>query len=176
VFDANSDFKSEYGNVLNRARNKHERSIREQNYTGEVSFEKTAYGKMKVREVEFLEQNMRNKSFTEISGYGNDGDNLQYLTYNSGPYRTAEYDYFSDVEPAEDDFSKYDLGKKEYIDISNKELQSAYDNVTKISKQKEYEETYQRLKRAEDEENSKLSNRIGDATRRFTDKLKRILK
>ena len=147
VSDVNDRFKANYGTSVNKAKKRHYDSIKKSGYDGTVSFEKTAYGRLKQREMDFLEINARNNPYIEIERAGD--KNLEYLSYNAGAYSETEDNIFDSIEIPNNDFKYYDLGRKEYNEINNIELQETYDYMNVINKERLKQIEIARLKEEE---------------------------
>jgi hypothetical protein len=173
----NNSFLDTHGAIIKSAKDRHKKNMENSKYTGQVNFEKTAMGRMRAKEMEFLEKNMANKPYFDVDTAGGDGENVKYLTYNNGPYKTAEYDYFGDVTPNDNSFRYYSLGDKEYTEISNKELQDDYYKVIELNKTSQYNSKVQSLKMEKEErDNEGILNKMTNGLKKFGDKLKNLLK
>ena len=130
------EFLLEYGREVRRAKRKYYKSLAEANYNGEVDFNKTAYGKLLQAEKDFIEQNAKNNPFQKINTVQGKSDNkVEYLTYNTGPYKILENNIFDDIVIPDDDFQYYNLGQKDFNEINNIELQEAYDYLYLINQE-----------------------------------------
>lgn len=130
------EFLLEYGREVQRAKRKYYKSLAAANYNGEVDFNKTAYGKLLQAERDFIEQNAKNNPFQKINTKQSQFDNkVEYLTYNTGPYKVLENNIFDDIIIPDDDFQYYNLGQKDFNEINNIELQEAYDYLYLISQE-----------------------------------------
>ena len=174
----NDRFKANYGSFVNRAKKKHYESLKKSGYDVTVSFEKTAYGRLVQREKDFLEINARNNPYVEIENAG-DG-NLEYLSYNAGAYFKTEDNIFDDIKIPNNDFKYYNLGKKEYNEINNIELQEAYNYISEINKERLRQIEIARLRsEALSRQNKKelsVIDKTKEGLKNLTDKIKELLK
>lgn len=179
-------FLLEYGGEVRRAKRKHYKSLAEANYNGEVSFEKTAYGKLLKAEKDFIEQNTKNNPFIKIntSNYDKIGTMPQYLTYNAGPYKIVKNNIFNDIKIPNNDFKHYNLGKKDFNEINNIELQEAYNYIYVINQEivRQIEIAKLRaeaMKTTQKQDNNNESTSIVNKTREnlknLTDRLKGLI-
>lgn len=173
----NDRFKSDYGSSVKKAKKRHYKSIEDSGYDGTVSFERTALGRLRQRELDFLETNARNNPYVEIERAGS--DNIEYLSYNAGAYSTVEKNIFDDIKIPKNDFKYYNLGKKDYNEISNIELQEAYDYITEINQERLKQIEIARLKEEEKQQQKQKDVTVIDKTREglksLTDRIKQLL-
>lgn len=176
VYETNRKFMADYGNLVEQAKSKHYKSVRDAKFDGKSSFGKTAYGRMKMKEIEFQETNAKNNPYQLLEGTGKDGENIRYLGYNSGEFRKEEVDIFKDISIADSDFKHYDMGEKDYNEISNKELQEDYDNIVPLNRDISYKQRIEELKaEKEKKENDTTLKRITNGLKRFGDRIKSLL-
>ncbi len=177
VVTYNDRFKANYGNSLKKAKKRHYESIKKSGYDGTVSFENTAYGRLVQKEQDFLEINARNNPYVELERSGS--SNIQYLSYNAGAYFETEDNIFDDIKIPKNDFKYYNLGKKEYNEINNIELQETYDYMNEINKErlKQIEIARLREEAIRNQQSNDLS--IVDKTKQglksLTDRIKELL-
>lgn len=177
VSDVNDKFNSNYGNIVKKSKKKHYNSIKKSGYDGTVSFEKTAYGRLKQNEIDFLEINARNNPYIEVERAGD--KNLEYLSYNAGAYTETEDNIFDNIEIPKNDFKYYNLGRKEYNEINNIELQETYDYMDVINKERLKQIEIARLKEEALKKNREKDSGILDKTKKglknLTDRIKNLL-
>jgi len=139
VAPINDKFNARYGRLVDSAKKRHYDSVKSAN-TGEIaSFGRTAVGRMKQKEIDFIESNTKNNPYPTVEGPSPDG--VRYLSENSIAYAQQEHDFFDDINPSpKNDFKHYDLGKKNYDGVDNKELQEAYDHINLMNIEKERRE------------------------------------
>lgn len=134
VAEVNDRFKADYGYSVNKAKKKHQKSIKESGYDGNVSIEKTAYGRIMQNRLDFIESNAKNNPYVSVERAGE--ENLKYLSYNHGIYTNPDADIFADMKMPRSDFKYYNIGKKDYDEISNIELQNSYDYLYVVNQEK----------------------------------------
>ncbi len=173
----NDRFKASYGSSLNKAKKRHYDSIKKSGYDGTVSFENTAYGRLVKREQDFLEINARNNPYVELERAGS--TNVEYLSYNAGAYYEVENNIFNDIKIPKNDFKYYNLGKKEYNEINNIELQETYDYISEINKERLKQIEIARLKEEYRQRQQKKDITVIDKTKQglknLTDRIKELL-
>lgn len=170
-----------YGNQVKKAKKKYYQSLAEANYNGEVSFEKTAYGKILQTEIDFIESNAKNNPYINVDTSQN--GEVEYLTYNSGPYKDVKKNIFDDIKIPNNDFKYYNLGRKDYSEINNIELQEAYDYIQLINqeifKQMEIARLRAEAMKTNQKQDKTIDTTIIDKTKEnlktLTDKLKGII-
>ncbi len=134
VSKVNDEFMFRYGTEINRAKRKHYREL-EIGLKEEAKREpETAYGRMLRDQLDFIESNAKNNPYKTINTLTNEYT-TEYLAYNAKPVFTRE-DIFEEMNIPEYDFQHYNLGKKEFNEISNIELQEAYDFMYLINQEK----------------------------------------
>lgn len=176
------EFLLKYGREVQRAKKKYYKSLADANYDGQVSFEKTAYGRLLQAEKDFIEQNEQNNPFVKINTEKPSNDKINYLSYNSGPYKVAENNIFNDIIIPNDDFQYYDLGQKEFNEINNIELQEAYDYIDLINQEIARQMEIARL-RAEElkksqpkiQQNTTIIDKTRENLKSLTDRLKGLI-
>jgi hypothetical protein len=175
VDEVNDRFLADYGNLVEKSKKKHNKSIEDAKYDGSVTFEKTAYGRLKNREEKFLKENMANKPYYNLDTGGE--ENVKYLSQNNEKLRDDDTNIFNEIDVKRDDFKHYDLGKKEYTEVSNKELQSDYDLILEREKQERYKERIEKLKiEKEEKDNESFLSKINTGFKKFSDKIKSLIK
>ena len=130
------EFILEYGREVQRAKKKYYRGLAEASYYDQVDFKKTAYGKLLQAEMDFIEQNAKNNPFQKINTTRDKFESkVTYVSYNTGPYKAVKNNIFDEIVIPNDDFQYYNLGKKEFNEINNIELQEAYDYLYLINQE-----------------------------------------
>lgn len=177
VATVNDRFKANYGNILNKTKKRHYESLKKSGYDGTVSFEKTAYGRLRQNELDFLEINARNNPYIELERAGD--SNLEYLSYNSGAYTQKEDNIFDNIEIPKNDFKYYDLGKKDYNEINNIELQESYDYMDLINKERLKQIEIARLReeaiKKQQDKNSGILDKTKKGLKNLTDRIKSLI-
>ncbi|GMO60871.1 MAG: hypothetical protein Ta2D_06600 [Rickettsiales bacterium] len=165
-------WKEQYEGQVKKMKKKHEKSIKDADYKG-ASFENTAMGRLKAEEQAFLVKNAEVKPYREAEEAGGP---VVYLSNNVDKYKEEEIDIFSEIKPDDDDFKNYDLGRKEYIEIGNKELQQDYDIIVSNSKEYKDRQRLRELERLEEQQrDSGVFNRMTDGLKKFGTKIKGLL-
>ncbi|MDR3290484.1 MAG: hypothetical protein LBT02_04395 [Rickettsiales bacterium] len=171
---SNDDFLDTYGTKIERAKEKHYQSIKEQNYQG-ATFENTAMGREKAREMEFLVSNEENKPYKELENAG--GIGIKYLSDNVDRYKEDEIDIFSTIQPEDDDFVRFNKGTKDYTEIDNRELQEDYDKIMEDGSVERYEARLKKLKEDEQKQNDTGTlNKMTKGLKKFGATVKGLLK
>ena len=177
VATVNDRFKANYGSTVSKAKKRHYDSIKKSGYDGNVSFEKTAYGRLRQRELDFLEINARNNPYVEVERAGD--KNLEYLSYNAGAYTETEDNIFDNIEIPKNDFKYYNLGRKEYNEINNIELQETYDYMDVINKERLKQIEIARLKeealQRQRDKDSGILDKTKKGLKNLTDRIKNLL-
>ena len=177
VADINDRFKSDYGYSVNKAKKRHKKALEESNYDGNVSFEKTAYGKIMQNRIDFIESNAKNNPYVSVERPGE--ENLKYLSYNHGPYVNQETDIFADMKMPRSDFKYYYLGDKNYDEISNIELQNSYDYLYVVNQEKLKQIEIARLReeaiQQEQKRDEDLAKKSKSGFKNLVDKVKGLL-
>ena len=177
VADVNDRFKANYGSTVKKAKRRHYESLKKSGYDGKVSFEKTAYGRLKQNELDFLEINARNNPYVEVERSGD--KNLEYLSYNAGAYFETEDNIFDSIEIPQNDFKYYNLGRKEYNEINNIELQETYDYMNIINKERLKQIEIARLKeealQRQRDKNSGVIDKTKKGLKSLTNRIKNLL-
>ena len=127
------EFLAEYGSRVGKAKKKYYQSLSQEKNKEYVDFEKTAYGKIIQAELDFIENNAKNNPFISINT-PNDSK-VEYLTYNSAQYKVIDDNIFDEIKIPNNDFKYYNLGRKDYQEINNIELQEAYDYIQLINQE-----------------------------------------
>lgn len=177
VAEVNDRFKVDYGYSINKAKKKHQKAIKESGYDGSVKFEKTAYGRIMQNRLDFIESNAKNNPYVPVERPGE--ENLEYLSYNHGHYFNQDTDVFADMKMPKSDFKYYNLGAKDYNELSNIELQNSYDylyvanqeRLRQIEIARLREEAIQRQQKQEES----LLKRGRSGFRNLVDKVKGLL-
>lgn len=174
VAEINEDFKADYGQELEKAKKKHQKSI--ENYDGTVSVEKTAYGRLKQNRLDFIESNAKTNPYVEDEKAGGD---VKYLSYNHGPYTDPNEDIFADVEIPKNTFRHYNIGGKYYNEVSNIELQNSYDYLYVANqerlKQIEAERIEQEAIQKQQKEEETVVKKSKSGFKSLVDKIKGLL-
>lgn len=175
VAKVNDNFKTDYGRELNKAKKKHQKSIA--NYDGSVSIEKTAYGRLKQNRLDFIESNAKNNPYFIDEKAGGE---VKYLSSNNGPYINPDSDIFADIEIPQDDFKYYNIGKKDYNELSNIELQNSYDYLYIANQERLRQIEIERLKKEDLQQQEKKEEDIIKKSKsgfqNLVDKVKSLLK
>ena len=178
VLPINERFIARYRYSVNKAKEKHYKALQLAKENMDIEFANTAYGKFLRREYEFLETNEKNNPYIVMPRAGD--KNLSYLAYNSDPYNAGEENLFDLIIIPSNDFKHYDLGRKKYNEISNIELQEAYDYMYIINRERLRQIEIARLRQEaiqkEIDKNSSLLDKGKKGLKNFTDKLKSLLK
>lgn len=176
------EFLEEYGSQVRKAKKKYYQSLSQEKYEGYVDFEKTAYGKIIQAELDFIESNAKNNPFISINT-PNDSK-VEYLTYNSAQYKVVDDNIFDDIKIPNNDFKYYNLGRKDYQEINNIELQEAYDYMQLINQEIFKQTEIARLKaEAEKKPESKkpiinpstIVDKTKENLKTFTDRIKGLV-
>ncbi|MDR2527160.1 MAG: hypothetical protein LBC92_04775 [Rickettsiales bacterium] len=169
----NDEFIADYRNLVNRAKQKHYKAMESQDPT-KISFQKTAFGRMKLEEMEMIETNEKNKPYFDLET--SDGE-LKYLSYNADAYKNNETDIFNKIEPGKDDFKHWDLGVKDYTNIGNEELQDDYDVILENGRIEKYRGRIKVLKeeKARQDEENGILNKITKGFKKFGETIKNLL-
>lgn len=177
VASVNDNFMSSYGNIVNKAKKRNQESIKNSNYNGTVSLEKTAYGRQIQNERDFLKNNTANNPY--VVDEKASAENVEYLTYNYGPYFEKEQGMFDDIKTPSNDFKYYYLGDKDYNDINNIELQQTYDYMEVMSKERTKQIELARLKEEvitkQENKNKGIFEKTKSGLKNLTDRIKGLL-
>jgi len=177
VAAVNDRFNANYGKSVRAAKKRHYDSIKKSGYDGNVSFEKTAYGRLKQNELDFIEINARNNPYIEVERAGD--SRLEYLSYNAGAYTRREDNIFDDINIPKNDFKYYNLGKKEYNEINNIELQESYDYMNVINQERMRQIEIARLREERIREQTTKDTGVIEKTKKglksLTDRIRSLL-
>ena len=166
------EFLAEYGSRVRKAKKIYYKSLSQKKNKEYVDFEKTAYGKIIQAELDFIENNAKNNPFISINT-PNDSK-VEYLTYNSAQYKVIDDNIFDEIKIPNNDFKYYNLGRKDYQEINNIELQEAYDYIQLINQEIFKQTEIARLKAEAEKKPVSKKSTINPST--IVDKTKENLK
>lgn len=177
IADVNDRFNASYGKLVKKAKRKNKESLKKNPYDGTIDFDKTAYGRLLKSEADFIEINARNNPYIVVSRSG--PDNMEYLSANYGKYQENEDNIFDEIIIPKNDFKYYNLGRKQYNEISNIELQESYDYIVEINKERLKQIEIARLKQEallrEQEKNQSLRDRTRKGLQNLTKKIQELI-